>query len=94
VQHRDQHRHRQRHGHDEREGEHEHFGDHARRQPLPEQAGELLGDLLDEHQRRERRQGEAERCDVLAEEIAADGAHDEWGHYIRKSKSLQDITTL
>jgi len=67
---------------------------HARRQPLPEQAGELLGDLLDEHQRRERRQGEAERRDVLAEEIPADGAHDQWRHYIRKSKSLQDITTL
>src|SRR6266568_1029427 len=75
VQHRDQHRHRQRHGHDEREREHEHLGDHARRQPLPEQAGELLGDLLDEHQRRERRQREDERRDVLAEEISADGAH-------------------
>src|SRR3989454_8567314 len=42
-----------------------HLGDHDRRQPLPEQAGELLGDLLDEHQRRERRQREDERRDVL-----------------------------
>src|SRR4029077_8700651 len=94
LQYRHQNRHRERHGHDEGQREHEYFDDDARRQPFPEQAGELFGDLLDEHQRRERRQREAERRDVLAEEIPADGAHDQWRHYIRKSKSLQDITTL
>src|SRR5207237_1397271 len=78
---------------DERHRQQEHLDDDARGQALAEQARELLRDLLDEHQRRERRQGEAERRDVLAQQVTADSAHDRWRHYIRKSKSLQDITT-
>src|SRR5207302_7370787 len=78
---------------DEGHRQQEHLDDHAGGQALAEQARELFRDLLDEHQRRERRQGEAERRDVLAQEVAADSAHDRWRHYIRKSKSQQDITT-
>src|SRR2546425_9678180 len=65
--------------------------DHARRQSLAEQRGELLGHRVDEHQCGEGRQGEAERGDVLAQQIAAEGAHGRCRHYIRNSKSLQGM---
>src|SRR5437773_4303594 len=89
VQHRHEHRHRQRHRDDERDGQHEHLENDAPRQPLAHETPELLGDLVEEHQRGERRQREAERRDVLSQQVAADGAHGRSRHYIRGSTSLQ-----
>ena len=56
VQYGDQHSHRQRHRHDERDRECEHLEDDAPGQPLADEIAELLGDLVDEHRARERRE--------------------------------------
>src|SRR5256885_2369991 len=91
VQHRHQHGNRQRHRDDERDRQHEHLEDDAPWQPLADETAELFGDLIEQHQRGEGRQREAERRAMLSQQVAADGAHGRSRHYIRNSKSLQGM---
>src|SRR4029077_9397388 len=91
VQDRDQHRHRDGHRDDERHREEEHLEDDAPGQSLAHQRPELLRDLVEEEERRQGAECEAQRCEVLAEDVATEDAHGESGHYIRKSKSLQGM---
>src|SRR5207253_3246121 len=91
VQHRDEHRHRERHRDDERDREDEDLDDDAPGEPLADQVPELLRDLLEEHQTRQSCQREAERREMLAQEVPGQGAHGRSRHYIRNSKSLQGM---
>ena len=76
VQHRQQDSHRQRHGDDERQAQHEDFSDHPPRQSLADQGPELLGDLAQEHETRQRPEREQKRGGELAKEVTTEQAHD------------------
>src|SRR5438477_4440645 len=91
VQHGDQHSHRQRHRHDERDREGEHLEYDAPRQALADEIAELLGDLIDEHRARERRERVSEWREMLPQDVTAEDAHGRSRHYIRNPKSLQGM---
>ena len=74
-QHRHEHRHRQRQRDRQRDRQDEELEDHLPRQAAPHQVAELSRDELEQHERRERRQGENERPDVFLQDVPADFLH-------------------
>ena len=70
-----QHGHRERHHDDERDGQREHLGHDAPRQALAQQVAEPPGDLVQQHEARQRREGEDEGAEVEPDEVAAENRH-------------------
>src|SRR4029077_1778710 len=68
-------RHAYRHRHDEGKAQHERLRDHPPGEALAHQRPETPGDLVEEHEARQRAEGEAERSDELAEDVAGEQAH-------------------
>jgi hypothetical protein len=70
-----EHGHGQRHGHGERDRQQEELADDVPAEPLSYQIAEPLGDVVEQQQRRERREGEHERTDMLFQDILVDYLH-------------------
>ena len=68
-------RHGDDHRHDERDRVEEHLGDHLRPEALADQPVELPGQLIEQHEQRQRRQREGERRDMLLEYVSAEDPH-------------------
>jgi hypothetical protein len=69
------HRHRKGHGDDERQAQDEDFRDHRPGKPLAHQGTKLLGDLADQHEAGQGRQGKEERRHQLTQQVSVQQAH-------------------
>jgi hypothetical protein len=75
VQRRHEHRHGERHGERERDRESEELADDSPGKPLSDEVSELFGDVVQQQERRERRQGEDEGPSVLSQDVLVDYLH-------------------
>ena len=80
----------------ERNRQQEELGDHLPRQSASHQIAELAGDVLKQQKRRERRQGEHERSDVLLEDVPVDYFHERYGLAccVARSRNFKNSTGL